>query len=336
MECLLNQGANSAIVNSIKVIYQKAKTEVKIADSRVPIQIHRGVRQGDTMSPKLFSACVEEIFKTLEWDDFGLPINGRRLHHLRFADDIVLFSRNAVEIQKMMLSLAEASEKIGLKINAKKTFLMSNRRRNNILLYGRTVSYVDEFIYLGQRVSFDGSAKREVQRRIRAGWCAFLRYEEIFCCRKIDMKAKRKLYHSCVLPALLYGAETWSLKTTDYDKLATTQRKMERRMVGTTLLDRKTNDWMRGVTKLIDVRREAVVRKWKWAKKIAMMATERWARTLTEWQPLNKKRPQGRPRIRWRDDFRQHFGERWMPVAVEEHRRWRQFMLQHIEMILIL
>ncbi len=29
------------------------------------------VRQGDTISPKLFTACLEEIFKKLEWDDIG-------------------------------------------------------------------------------------------------------------------------------------------------------------------------------------------------------------------------------------------------------------------------
>lgn len=56
--------------------------------------IKKGVRQGDPLSPKLFSATLEHVFRQLEWDDYGININGVLLNHLRFADDFILISEN--------------------------------------------------------------------------------------------------------------------------------------------------------------------------------------------------------------------------------------------------
>ncbi len=48
--------------------------------------IQRGVRQGDTLSPKLFNAGLEQVFRRLNWENKGIQINGERLNHLRFAE----------------------------------------------------------------------------------------------------------------------------------------------------------------------------------------------------------------------------------------------------------
>ena len=45
------------------------------------------MRQGDPISPKLFTAVIEEIFKKADLDK-GINIDGERLKNLRFADDI--------------------------------------------------------------------------------------------------------------------------------------------------------------------------------------------------------------------------------------------------------
>jgi len=53
------------------------------------INIKRGVGQGDIMSPKLCTALLEEVFKTLDWEKAGISINEGYLSLLRFADDII-------------------------------------------------------------------------------------------------------------------------------------------------------------------------------------------------------------------------------------------------------
>ncbi|XGW18238.1 hypothetical protein V3C99_002675, partial [Haemonchus contortus] len=40
------------------------------------------------------SAALENIMRHLEWEDLGVKVDGRYLHHLRFADDIVLITPN--------------------------------------------------------------------------------------------------------------------------------------------------------------------------------------------------------------------------------------------------
>ena len=38
------------------------------------IRIKRGVRQGDTISPKLFTVTLESIFRRLNWENKGVKI----------------------------------------------------------------------------------------------------------------------------------------------------------------------------------------------------------------------------------------------------------------------
>ena len=40
------------------------------------IRINRGVRQGDIISSKLFTATLESIFKRLNWENKGVKIDG--------------------------------------------------------------------------------------------------------------------------------------------------------------------------------------------------------------------------------------------------------------------
>ena len=52
---------------------------------------------------------------------------------------------------------------------------------------------------------------------------------------------KRQVYNSSVLPAMIYGAETWTLTKQAQNKLAAAQTKMERSMLNITYKDRRTN-----------------------------------------------------------------------------------------------
>ncbi|XP_072048908.1 uncharacterized protein [Amphiura filiformis] len=52
----------------------------------------RGVLQGDTISPKIFTAAMEQIFKQLDLEKRGINIDGEWLTDLWFADDVALTS----------------------------------------------------------------------------------------------------------------------------------------------------------------------------------------------------------------------------------------------------
>ncbi|KAK0402275.1 hypothetical protein QR680_016244 [Steinernema hermaphroditum] len=115
------QGVPTRIVNLLRKIYVQAASYVQIGEERVPIKIQRGVGQGDTISPKLFKATLEEIFRELDWEDFGININGRKLSNLRFADDIALIANTEEELQQLVTELDEVSRRSGLNMNREKT-----------------------------------------------------------------------------------------------------------------------------------------------------------------------------------------------------------------------
>ena len=71
--------------------------------------------------------------------------------------------------------------------------------------------------------------------------------------KSVRMRLKRKAFNECLLPVMTYGCETWSLSNTQLERI-TTQRTMERIMIGVTLKDRKSANGIRkqsGVTDII-------------------------------------------------------------------------------------
>lgn len=109
--CLKNQGVDQKYIRIIKNVYINSTAKIKLEKEGKEIKINRGVRQGDPLSPKLFTAVLEGIFRELSWDHYGLNINGERLSHLRFADDIVLFAETKEHLQNMIIDLERERER---------------------------------------------------------------------------------------------------------------------------------------------------------------------------------------------------------------------------------
>ena len=108
----------------MKDIYTDSSVTVHLHKKSEKIRINRGVRQGDTISPKLFTATVESIFRRLNWENKGVKIDGEFLSNLRFADDIFLCTESPQEIQQMLHELSDESRRMGLKMNIAKTKVM--------------------------------------------------------------------------------------------------------------------------------------------------------------------------------------------------------------------
>ena len=125
-----------------------------------------------------------------------------------------------------------------------------------------------------------------------------------------------------VLPTLTYGAETWSLTQHQSDKLAVTQRSMERNILNVSRIDRIPNERIRERTRIKDVIETTNEMKGRWAGHVARMANDRWAKLTTEWTPREDKRSRGRPKRRWRDGIEGKVGVTWMSTA-QDRRKWR-------------
>ena len=140
--------------------YAKVKTEIE----GETFQIKKGVRQGDPMSPKIFTCILEMIFRKLNWNKkrYGININGKRLSNLRFADDIVLFAKSESELRKMMEELTDKSKEVGLEMNTSKTKIMSTKIGTQIIINGTQIQNCKEYTYLGQTVSLEDKSGQEI------------------------------------------------------------------------------------------------------------------------------------------------------------------------------
>ena len=119
-EALEKHGVPSKIINIIKETKTDGTAQIRTEKLSEKIKIQKGVRQGDTLSPVIFIAVVEEIFKKIP-SDSGININGQALNNLRFADDTVLIATGEEEMQLLLDTLVDARAEMGLSINCNKT-----------------------------------------------------------------------------------------------------------------------------------------------------------------------------------------------------------------------
>ena len=119
------------------------------------------MKQGDPLAPKLFAAVLENQMRKLEWEaKHGINIDGQRRTHIRFADDVILTSSSAKDLETMLRDLDRISKEIGLTMNTSKTKIMTNANVIPIHIRGVQIEYVTDYVNLGQTKSFHNSAEK--------------------------------------------------------------------------------------------------------------------------------------------------------------------------------
>jgi hypothetical protein len=319
MDALNKARVDSRYSNLLKNIYDTSTMQVTVNEDwkTAEIPAERGVRQGDPISPKLFTLAMEYAFQNLNWDSKGIQIDGTHLNHLRFADDIVLISSDPIELTEMLTELNDVSKEVGLVMNVSKTKVMSPTP-TQVIIGGREIENVKEYVYLGHKLVLGKeNQSAELRRRIGLSWAAFGRLRYIFKNKRLPINLKRKVFETCVLPVITYGVETMTLSQRNADKLRTTQRAMEREILGVSLRDRIRNEDIRARTGLTDVVARAASLKWRWAGHVVRGPDEKWTKRLLCWRPRATVRNRGRPQLRWRDDIRRSAGAGWMRLALD-------------------
>lgn len=178
----------------------------------------------------------------------------KTLTNLRYADDVAKFDISAHGLQNIVTKGNEETRKIGLKMNINKCAVIFNNfcRKDPILVDGQPMVEVDKFVYLGQEINSRGDFTGEISRRIQLSWAAFSKFGSIFT-SKLPLCLKKKLFDQCILPIMTYGCQAWVLTQAQLKRLQVTQRRMERIMLGITIMDKVRNTSIREKTKLTDV-----------------------------------------------------------------------------------
>ena len=113
-------------------------------------QIGKGVHQGCILSPCLFNSYAEYIMRNAGLDEVqvGFKTARRNINNLRYADDTTLMAESEEELKTLLMSVNEESEKVGLKLEIRKTKIMASGPITSWQIDGETMQTVTDY-FLG-------------------------------------------------------------------------------------------------------------------------------------------------------------------------------------------
>ena len=155
----------------------------------------------------------------LEETQAGIKIAWRNINNLRYADDATLMAESEEELKSLLMKVKEESEKVGLTLNIQKTKIMAASPITSWEIDGETVETVSDFIFGGSKISADGDCTHEIRRRLLLGRKVMTNLDSIFKSRDITMSTKVHLVKAMVLPAIMYGCESWTVKKAECQRI---------------------------------------------------------------------------------------------------------------------
>ena len=114
------------------------------------------------------------------------------------------------------MKVKEESEKVGLKLNIRKTKIMASGPITSWEIDGKTVETVSDFIYWGSKITADGDCSHEIKRRFLLGRKAMTNLGSILKSRDITLPKKVHLVKAMVFPVVMYGCESWTIKKAEH------------------------------------------------------------------------------------------------------------------------
>jgi hypothetical protein len=186
-----------------------------------------GVRQGENLSPILFSLYLNDLQSYLEGNGaVGIELDDvfsdeiwLKLLILLYADDTVIVSDNPSDFQNILNNFNEYCDQWKLKVNLNKTkviiFGCRNRNNYNFTLGEHNLENTDSYHYLGLTFSATGSflkARQHIsQQANKAMHLLFTKLNNADLPPDLAMK----LFDNTVVPILTYGSEIFGYENLD-------------------------------------------------------------------------------------------------------------------------
>ena len=73
-----------------------------------------------------------------------------------------------------------------------------------------------DFIFLCSKITADGDCSHEIKRRLLLGRKVMTNIDSIFKSRDITLPTKVHLVKAMVFPIVMYGCESWTVKTAEH------------------------------------------------------------------------------------------------------------------------
>ena len=319
-------GCPQKLLSITKSFHSGMKAVVQYdGSSSSPFDVNIGVKQGCVLAPTLFGiyfavmlkhafrTCMDGIYLHTRSD--GKLYNMSRLkaktkirriliRDMLFADDAALTALQEDHLQNLVACFAKACEDFKLTISLKKTEIMGQDTESQptITINNYRLEVVKEFTYLGSTISDDLSMDSEINRRVgRAASTVSRLSKRVWKNSKLTTKTKMAVYRACVLSALLYGSETWTLYSRHEKRLNTFHMRNLRWILGVKWSDHVTNNDILKRADTPSIYTLLRQRRLRWLGHVHRMQDGRIPKDILYGQLETGKRVQGRPQLRYKD-----------------------------------
>ena len=116
------------------------------------------------------------------------------------------------ELNSLLMKVKEESEKSGLKLNIQKPKIMASGPITSWLMDGETMETMTDLILGHSKITADGDCSHEIKRCLLLERKTMTNLESILKSRDITLPTKVCLVKAMVLPVVMYGCESWTIK----------------------------------------------------------------------------------------------------------------------------
>ena len=132
-------------------------------------------------------------------------------------------------------------KKVDLKLNIQKTNIMASSPITSWEIDGETVETMSDFIFMGSKITADGDCSHEIKRRLLLGRKVMTNLDSIFKSGDITLPTKVRLVKAMVLPVVMYGCESWTVKKAECQRTDTFELWCWRRLLRVPWTARRSN-----------------------------------------------------------------------------------------------
>jgi len=145
------------------------------------------------------------------------------------------------ELKRILMRVKEESEKVGLKFNIQKTKIMASGPITSWQIDGETVEAGADFIFWGSKITAHDDCSHDIKRCLLLGKKVMIYLYSILKSRDITLPTKVHLVKAMVIPVVIYGYESWTIKKAECRRIDAFELQCWRRLLRAPWTARRSN-----------------------------------------------------------------------------------------------
>ena len=246
---LRSLGFGGRVVSLIKSMYNNDCVRISVLGGlSEPLYFTKGVKQGCSLSPLLFSLYIASLGTKLHDSKLGIKMGTEVITALFFADDLVLISGTPkTGMNKLLKIVSKFCNDMKMELATTKTYILSNANYNvSWKIENDTIEEILIAKYLGIHVQVRGRnmiGKYEDNMIKKAMSYAYTIMNLTRSGLDRAMIA-RKLWETCAVPAILYCTDALTIKKSTMDELDRIQNMIVRFILQVPAATSRALGWM--------------------------------------------------------------------------------------------